>query len=177
LTKYKYPKHWKGHEEGLEQPLGKEFEDIEECFQKINSVKSIGSLKINKLEILKIGNNNKDYYFDTLAAKSTDNCIYHLPKLGIYDCFYSYEETKKNGDYGVYGQLLLFDPTTQNAKLMNIYYEYGGDQNINLRYFMVYEDSINIYGGSCYDDGCSLSQTYSIKINRTGEIDITKNSK
>jgi len=51
LNKYKYPKHWKGHEEGLVQPKGKEFEEIGQCFQKINSAKAIGSPKVNKLEV------------------------------------------------------------------------------------------------------------------------------
>ncbi len=178
LTKYKYPKHWKGHEEGLEQPQGKEFEDIGVCFQKINSGKSIGSLKTNKLEVLQIGNRYKDYYYDTLTARSTENCRYRLPDIGSYECFYFYNESNApRGGYGVYGNLLLFDPTTQNGKLINIFYEYGGDQNIKNRYFMAYKDSINIYEGSCYDDGCSLTQTYRINISQTGEIDIIKTGK
>ena len=174
LTKFKYPKHWKGQEEGLEQPLGKEFEDIGECFQKINSVKSIGSLKIKKLEILKIGNNYNDYYFDTVAIKSIDSCLYHLPKIGIYECYYFYEQTKVK-ESGYYGNLLLLDPLTKIGKLLNIYFEYGGDQHVNFRYFISDKETINLYGGSCYDDGCSIFETFRISINQDGKINIKQN--
>jgi|GEM_PF-709835 len=171
LNKYKYPKHWKGHEEGLVQPKGKEFEEIGQCFQKINSAKAIGSPKVNKLEVLKIGNYNKDYSFDSLALKSIDSCIYHLPNIGIYECYY-FSHVTKIKTHGIYGNLLLLDPITSNGKLLNIYFEYSGDQHINLRYFMIYSNGINLYEGACYDDGCSLTESYRITIKPNGEINI-----
>lgn len=171
LRKYKYPKHWKGHEEGLEQPLGKEFEDIGQCFQKINSSKSLGYLKVITLEIVKIGDDYKEYGFDTLSIKAIDSCLYHLPKIGIYECYYFYGQTKVKS-LGDYGNLLLLDPMTRNGKLLNIYFEYGGDQHVNFRYFIIDNETINLYEGSCYDDGCGLSETFRISINQDGKVNI-----
>jgi hypothetical protein len=171
LRKFKYPKHWKGHEEGLEQPQGKEFEDIGQYFQKINSSKTLGSFKVNTLEIVKIGDDYKEFGFDTLLIKSIDNCLYHLPKIGIYECYYFYGQTRVKS-LGDYGNLLLLDPLTRNGKLVNIYFEYGGDQNVNFRYFIIDNETIKLYEGSCYDDGCGLAETYRISINQDGKVNI-----
>ena len=171
LIKIKYPKHWEGHEEGLVQPKGKEFEDIGQCFQHINSAKTIGALKVNKIEIVGIGDNYKDQDFDSLAIKSIDSCLYRLPNIGIYECYYFYQETNIK-IHGIYGNLLLLDPLTRNGKLLNIYFEYSGDQHINFRYFLANKDTIILYEGACYDDGCSLSETFRIKVNKDGKINI-----
>jgi hypothetical protein len=58
LTKFKYPKHWKGDLENygqLKKPTGKEFEDIGKCFNAINSAKTIKSPRPLKLELMEIG--------------------------------------------------------------------------------------------------------------------------
>lgn len=168
LTQFKYPKHWEGDLENygqLKKTAGKEFDSIGQCFAAINSVKTIKSPKFRSLEVLKIGNNYKGAYnIDTLLQKSTDSCKYRLPDIGIYECYYSYER---------YGNLLLLDPKTKNGKLLNIYADdIAGDAHTIIRYFFIDKNVINIYEGSCYDDGCSLDAKFKIMIHQSGEVNI-----
>ena len=173
LTIYKYPKHWEGDLENygqLKKPSGKEFDDIGQCFAAINLAKTIKLPKFQSLEVLKIGDNYKGAYnIDTLLQKSIDSCKYRLPNIGIYECYYSYER---------YGNLLLLDPKTKNGKLLNIYADdIGGDSHTILRYFFIDKNVINIYEGSCYDDGCNLDEKFKIIINQDGEININQMQK
>ncbi len=170
LTKFKYPKRWEGDLKNygqLKKPSGKEFDDIGQCFAAINLVKTIKSPKFQSLEVIKIGDNYKGAFnIDTLLQKSIDSCKYRLPNIGIYECYYSYER---------YGNLLLLDPKTKNGKLLNIYADdIGGDSHTILRYFFIDKNVINIYEGSCYDDGCNLDEKYKIIINQNEEINISK---
>ena len=92
-----------------------------------------------------------------------------MPNIGIYECYYSYER---------YGNLLLLDPKTKNGKLLNIYADdIGGDSHTILRYFFIDKNVINIYEGSCYDDGCNLDEKFKIIINQDGEININQMQK
>ena len=168
LTKIKYPKHWEGELENygqLKKPSGKEFDDIGQCFAAINLAKTIKSPKFQSLEVLKIGDNYKGAYnIDTLLQKSIDSCKYRLPNIGMYECYYSFER---------YGNLLLLDPKTKKGKLLNIYADdIGSDSHTILRYFFIDKNAINIYEGSCYDDGCNLDEKFKIIINQDGEINI-----
>ncbi len=170
LTKFKYPKHWEADLKNygqLKKPSGKEFDDIGQCFAAINLVKTIKSPKFQSLELIKIGDNYKGAYnIDTLLLKSIDSCKYRLPNIGIYECYYSYER---------YGNLLLLDPKTKNGKLLNIYADdIGGDSHTILRYFFIDKNVINIYEGSCYDDGCNLDEKFKIIINQDEEINISQ---
>jgi len=170
LTKLKYPKHWEGDLENygqLKKPNAKEFEDFGDCFKSINSIKTISPPKVENLEYLKIGDNFKDIYpLDTMLQKSIDSCRYHLPNIGIYECYYTYQQATKPNSFEIYGNLLLVDPKSRNGKLLNIYFEGSGDQHTEFRYFFIDKDTINIFEGSCYDDGCSLDQTSKIIINQ-----------
>ncbi|MFN5213659.1 MAG: hypothetical protein ACK5DY_03505 [Bacteroidota bacterium] len=173
LTKFKYPKHWEGDLENygqLKKPSGKKFDDIGQCFASINLVKTIKSPKFKSLEILKIGDNCKGASnIDTLLQKSIDSCKYRLPNIGTYECYYSYER---------FGNLLLLDPKTKNGKLLNIYADdIGGDSHTILRYFFIDKNVINIYEGSCYDDGCTLDEKFKIIINKDAEININQMQK
>jgi len=170
LTKLKYPKHWEGDLENygqLKQPNGKEFDDIGKCFALINLAKTIKSPKLQGLQVLKIGNNYKSAFdLDTLAQKSFNSCKYRLPNIGTYECYYSYDR---------FGNLLLLDPKTKNGKLLNIYFDdIGGDSHTFLRYFLIKNNAIHIYEGSCYDDGCTLDEKYKIIIDQDGGIKINE---
>jgi len=175
LTKYKYPKHWGGDIENygqLEQSRGKEFENIGQCFGKLNGIMT-NKVKPEILELkhIKIG---KDFlntvYYDTISQHKIDSLKYRLPDIGDYQCYYFYEQSKKI--YGQYGNLLLLDPKSKAGKTLNIYYEVGGDQQVNFRYFYLDEGTIRIYEGSCYDDGCGLTESFNVKIKSDGQITI-----
>lgn len=174
LTKYKYPKRWEGDLENygqLKQPKGKEFDDIGQCFELINSSKTIGSPTLKHLELLKIGDNFKNtLYLDTLLQKSTDSCRYRLPNIGIYECYYSYQQDTKPNSFGMYGNLLLLDPTNKQGKLVNVYFQGSGEQHLFYRYFFINNNVISIYEGYCYDDGCSLDEKFKITISQNGEL-------
>lgn len=176
LTKLKYPKYWEGdlvNYGQLKKPKGKEFDDIGQCFDAINLAKTITPPMLKALKLLKIGDNFKDaYYLDTILQKSIDSCRYRLPNIGIYECYYSYQQNRKPNSFGLYGNLLLLDPKTKNGKLLNIYSQLSGDSHIKLRYFFIDKNIINIYEGSCYDDGISLNETFKIIVNPEGEISI-----
>jgi len=177
LRKFKYPKHWEGDLENygqLKRPNSKEFEDIGKCFQGINLIKTIEPPKVEKLEHLKIGDNFKEIYsLDTLLQKSIDSCRYRLPNLGIYETYYLYQQDTKPNSFGIYGNLLLLDPKTKKGKLLNIYFEGGGDQSTVFRYFLIDKDIIRIFEGSCHDDGCNLFEKSKIIFNRE-KINILK---
>lgn len=175
LTKLKYPKVWEGEGDGtLKQPQGKEFDKIDECFRKINSAKTIKLPEILKLEHLKIGKNPPDIsHYDTIVQRSFDSCRYRLPDVGIYNCYYSYRHARNR--FGLYGNILFFDPKTKIGKTLNIYHENGGVDWVNLRYFYMDMNVIKIYEGSCSADDCSLVEAYTITINQDGKIIIKQN--
>jgi hypothetical protein len=150
---------------GCDQMTTKDFDDINKCFAIINSSKTIESPKFKSLEVLKIGDNYVGAVnIDTLLQKSFNNCKYRLPNIGIYECYYSYER---------YGNLLLLNPKSGIAKLINIYADdIGGESYTMLRYFYIHKNIIYIYEGYCYDDGCSLNEKSKITINQNGDINI-----
>lgn len=178
LSMINLPKHWPADLENygqLKKPEGKEFEKNGAYYQAINAVNTIKSPFVENIENIDLGPKNAtDYYLDTLSNKSIDSCKYRLPNFGKYESYYYVEPAKRNAN-DVYGNLLLLDPKTQNGKVLNIYFEYGGDQSINMRYFFIQQNTINIYEGSCYDDGCGLAETFRISIDNEGEIKISPN--
>lgn len=54
--------------------------------------------------------------------------------MGLYECYYFVIHSLKDS-YGIYGNLLLKDSITNACKAINVFYEYGGDQNVSLKYF------------------------------------------
>jgi len=169
LAKFKYPKCWEGDLKNyghLKKPKGQELEDIVKCFNAINSAKTIKSLKPKKIELFEIGDFFKNANnLDTLMQISIDSCMYRLPNIGIYECYYSYQR---------YGNLILLNPKTNEGKLLNIYADdLGGDSSTMLRYFYIDKNEIHIFEGACYDDGCFLDEKYKININSDGRINIS----
>ena len=176
LKELKYPKTWEskdGTDGILKQPEGKEFEEIGKSFQSINLTKTISQPKVKELQVVKIGDDFKDSWsLNYLLQKSIENCKYHLPSIGIYECYYSFvEDTEK---YGAYGNLLLVDSKTKISKVLTIYFEGSGDSSTLYRYFLIDKNVINIYEGSCYDDGCNLDKKFEITINTKGEINVSE---
>lgn len=173
LTKFKYPKRWEGDLENygqLKKNNAQEFEKIGACFDAINMSKIIKSPHTQSIELIEIGDNFKNAFnLDTLMQISIDSCRYRLPNMGIYECYYSYSR---------YGNLLLLDPKTNEGKLLNIYAnDLGGDSHTILRYFYIDKNTINIYEAYCYDDGCSIYETFKIVVKKDGEIKINQLNK
>lgn len=127
--------------------------------------------EILEFKHIKIG---KDFlntvYYDTITQHKIDSLKYRLPDIGDYQCYYFYEQSKKI--FGQYGNLLLLDPKSKTGKTLNIYYEVGGDQHVSFRYFYLDKSTIKIYQGSCYDDGCGLTESFNVNIKSDGQITI-----
>jgi len=177
LVKLDYPVYWEGDLENyghLKQPQGKEFEDLMQCFGSLNKI-GTQPIKPEVLETahIKIGGDNLNtLYFDTISQQNIKSLKYRLPNIGQYECYYFFDQSlNKPGDYG---NLLLFEPESKKGKTLNIYYEVGGEQNINFRFFLIEDETIKIYEGSCYDDGCRLVEKYVVQINPAGQIIINE---
>ena len=173
LTKFKYPMYWEGDPENyghLKKTSGKEFDKIGQCFAAINAAQTIKSPTFQSLEIMPIGNNFRDAHpIDTLLQSSFTSCKYRLPNVSIYECYYSFER---------FGNLLLLNPKTNKGKLINIYTDdLAGDSHTILRYFFLTGNTVHIYEGSCYDDGCFLDEKYKISIDSKGTVNITPTKK
>lgn len=158
----------------LKQPDEKEFEKLSECYAQINKTPTLPlKPEITESQHIKIG---KDFqntaYFDTIAQQSCDSLKYRLPDVGIYQCYYFFEQSKIQ--FGDYGTLLLFEPNIKTGKTLTIYYEVGGDQHVNYRYFFIAENAIKIFEGACYDDGCSLTEKFTVNIEADGKITVNE---
>ncbi len=170
LTKFEYPKFWKGDLENYGQlikPDGEEFKRIGEYFRKLHANPTIGkSPRVIKIEQIKLNFDND--HLDTIASKAVDNVKFRLPNIGKFKCYYSFQ--KSDGKFGEYGNLLLIDSITQIGKTINVYNQVSGDQSIEFKYFTFDGKTIKVYNGFCYDDGCKLSETSNISIQNDGQI-------
>lgn len=174
LAMYTYPYYWEeDHEQygKLKSPKGKEFAENSTLLSTIHNARTISSPSIKSVEFLDLNKKYKkdSYYFDTIAVKQLDSCVYRLPDIRKYRCYYYRQHTSKQS-YGTYGSLLLIDPATQIGKLITLYFEYGGDQNVTLRYYFIDKDTIHIYDGACYDDGTTLTEAFKIIVTEKNEI-------
>ncbi|MCC7301141.1 MAG: hypothetical protein IT233_00720 [Bacteroidia bacterium] len=176
LTKLKYPMEWTSDLKNYGQLKNpEELDSIGKCFYKINSSKVINSPVVKKSELLLIGDFlEQSHFLDTILQNSIDSCRFRLPNIGIYECYYSFQRDVKISSFGSYGNLLLLDPKTKTGKLLNIYFEGSGDSNVMSRYFFIDKDTIIIYEGRCYDDGCDLDEKYKINIAHDGSVNINR---
>ena len=139
-----------------------------------NETVSIEKPSFSHVEFIELDKNPLDYYyFDTIAFRSLDSCKYRLPDMGLYECYYFVIHSLKDS-YGIYGNLLLKDSITNACKAINVFYEYGGDQNVSLKYFYISNNTINIFKGSAYDDGTSLVKNCQVNISGDGRIDVKR---
>lgn len=175
LRKYKYPHYWEENHDRYgpaKSPESKKLADISTLLSSINHAKTIPPPEIKNIAYIDLNKKYKNdlYYFDTLAIMYLDSCVYRLPNFKNYQCYYYRQQTKRS-NYGDYGSLLLLDPAIGIGKLLTLYFEYGGDQSVGLRYYFIDKDTIHLYDGYCYDDGTTLSESFKIFINSEGKIE------
>jgi hypothetical protein len=173
LLSWKYPRFWAGDMEEygqLKQPNGQEFENLHKCFADLNNNKTIAmDLDMVQVQHVKIGQDYKNtFYYDTIAQRCIDSLKWRLSDIGPYQCYYFFGQSQ-NG-FGDYGTLLLLDPSLKSGKTMNIYYEVGAEQCVDYRYFVVEDRNVRIFEGSCYDDGCRLTERFIVEIQSGGQI-------
>jgi hypothetical protein len=168
LINIKFPKHWENDPNNygqLKHPEGNIVDSIGKFFFEINAHKIIKTPAIQNIEFIKCGDYiEQSYTFDSTLQKSVDSCRYRLPNIGVYECYYSFRREIVNTYSCAYGNLLLVNSTTRNCNVINLYYEGASDSHVVFRYFFINNDTITIYNGSFYDDGCYLHKMHIVSI-------------
>ena len=182
LTTFIYPKKWDPDPKNYGRLLKSqenEFNSIAAFYANLMKGINITLPPIKRIEHVNIG---EEKYCTCTDSIPMDSCRFKL-SIGKYQCYYitsyiysneSYLK-KCNNNCTSFGKLLVYDQLTQTAKALSIYYEGNGEQNSSFRYFYISkEGTIQIYEGSCYDDGCSMKHSYSINLSETGEVKINQ---
>lgn len=178
LSRYRFPKFWEiDPYEEASTPDEEDFDSLTSILHRIHAQPTIVKPKLDRVEWIEL---NEEYladttYFDWAAVRNWDSCVYRLPDVKTFSCYYFRQHSLKN-NYGAYGSLLFVNPTTSGGKMMTIYFEYGREQNLNLRYYYFDKDTLHLFDGSCYDDGSRLSKSFRIYVNADGELQVDKMS-
>lgn len=174
LVNHKFPK-WRKEDISNENtlPHEKEFQAVSLCFNQMNSSGQLTAIPfIKKIEKIEFGNRQGCNCIDSIYPTQFR---YQLPNMGPYMCYYLYDSKGACGNCMEYGRLLLYDFKSQKAKILNIFMEIGGDQNVSYRQFYIEKDkTIRIFEGACYDDGCSLLEKCQIEILDDGQVQINQ---
>ncbi len=110
----------------------------------------------------------------------TDSIIYALEPIGPYKTYYVFgnfmndygEEAEYTPDHcAEFGNLLLIDSLTQEAKILNIYRVMAENDDVNLRLFYIDEQK-NIHLREIYCDPfrCKITRKFIVSIDATGNI-------
>jgi hypothetical protein len=190
LITHEFPKTWEDwgnepHPNTEYKPHEREMDNVINCFNKLNGVKSFLLPSIHDIEYVKIGDIGCCPINDTLL-QITRFYKYQLPNIGLYECYYGYN----SGHYSqvpagmtpdeVYvseeaGNLILYNKETSNAKVLNIYSLTYDDYSGAYRFFYIDNDrSIQIFQYYSNEGTMSLEKTYKIIVNDNGRIDIIK---
>jgi hypothetical protein len=188
LITHKFPEHWEASDEAndtIKKPHEADFFHTSAWYERMAWIKPLPVPPIEKTEIIKIGESTACSCTNVLAA---DSCRYRLSNIGMYQCYYvsddvygnpAFEKSCPDNSCLVYGNLVLYDPSTRTAKTILIYYEGGSGTGTNgtpYRYFYITKEKIiELYEGSCNDAGCDMQNKYSIRVLENGEIEIKEN--
>jgi len=188
IVKYKFPDA--GWADPMDGPVSKIDKKYQEEFEKINFAplnfsKSIRSPLIKQVAFINV-------WTDSLIIKHDQHYNtdfkYRLPNFGPYECYYQYHadslssliKTKDDTRYQGFGNLILIDTLTRNAKILNIYgsFEYGEEGGGHYyRYFFIDKDKdIDIFAAGGDEDSGSLKKVQMINIQNDGTI-VFRNTK
>jgi len=153
--------------------------EINECLQDINHSVTIERPKINKSEKVSYF---KEADLTCNDAGAIDSALVSLPDIGPYNAYYAFgnfyglnppETLFTPDDCLEYGNLVLVDPKTNNAKVLNLYSVKEREQNIYLRLFYIDENKlIHIKEIFCDQKYCKITKRYSVKVENNGQIKV-----
>ena len=145
----------------------------------MNFSKSIHSPLIKQVTFINV-------WTDSLITKHDEHYNtdfkYRLPNFGPYECYYQYHadslasliKTKDDTRYQGFGNLVLIDTLTRNAKILNIYssFEYGEEGGGHYcRYFFIdKEKNIDIFNVEEAEDSQSIKKVQRIGVQSDGKI-------
>ena len=56
--------------------------------------------------------------------------------------------------------------------MINVYFQYSGDQHVNYRFFQLDNQQLLLYDGACYDDGCYLNPSFKIDFAAGNDLEV-----
>ncbi|WP_183575624.1 hypothetical protein HDF18_17125 [Mucilaginibacter sp. X5P1] len=182
IVQYKFP------DDGWADPMGGPVPKIDkkhqEEFKKIrfgpfNYSKSVRAPLIKHVIFVNVWTDSlittHDEHYDT-------DFKYRLPNFGPYECYYQYHtdslaslvKAKYNTQYDGFGNLVLIDTLTGDAKILNIYssFEYGEEGGGHYyRYFFIdKEKNIDIFTAGGEEGSGSLKKVQVINVQSDGTI-------
>ncbi len=153
-------------------PDQKKYEELFKEFQSLHNHFPIVMPKIEKFTRINIGDSNSC----TDSTKYQSEIKYHLPNFGPYQAYYQYHRFEN--DYvncTEYGDLVLYNPQSKEAKMLNIYKIYGGEFQEECWFFYIDAAKvINIYIYYVDENDLTMKKAFDIRISDNGEIKIDK---
>ncbi|MCK9482033.1 MAG: hypothetical protein M0R38_09785 [Bacteroidia bacterium] len=149
--------------------------DINKCLQQINTQAPIQHPKIKKAGYTKYFNDD-NLICNNVA--STDSIIVTLPNIGKFKSYYAFGSVHNEMDSTAavehcteYGNLVLIDSVTNNAKVYNLYLMKQHEDNISLRLFYIDANAvINIMEVTCDTRTCHVTKRFKATIDNQGNI-------
>jgi hypothetical protein len=182
IVQYKFPEvAWANPMDGSASTIDKKYqEQLKKInFAPFNFSKSIIVPVIRQVTFVNV-------WTDSLITKHDEHYDtdfkYRLPNLGPYECYYQYHtdslasliKTKDDTRYQGFGNLVLIDTLTRNAKILNIYssFEYGEEGGGHYyRYFFIDKEyNIDIFSIEKAEDSQSIRKVQRIKARGDGTI-------
>ncbi len=155
--------------------------DINKCLSDLNhDGKTIPTPPFKKLEHVKIDT-------DVITCNDflrTDSIIYSLDPIGPYKAYYVFGNFQNDRDESVpftqndcaeFGNLLLIDSVTNNAKIINLYMAKGDESKVDLRLFYIDKNqNIHIKELQCDQMNCAFTKIFVLQLENKGKINIQK---
>jgi hypothetical protein len=176
-------------EDTVVSELEKKFNQLMACTNNLNTRDGTIALPtIRSSVFIDLGGYERRKFDDSLLNVK-NNCKYHLPNIGPYECYYTYNyelpfQNKLSAAYtkdmswcAQAGNLILYDPLSKNAKILNVFIELMREHSVFERYFFVdAEKSIYIFDTIAQDGLIVIRNRIKIVVLSSGEIEVSKYS-
>jgi hypothetical protein len=187
LMNYKFPKAWVNNNESDSiRNINNEMDNkLIKFYNELNALGGSVKLPFTKVTPVKL---DYPWKFNSRLIYQIYNLKYRLPSIGPYECYYVYGEVsvqymikeKKGIDFENQkpiwheaGNLILFNPITKAAKLLNIYLSVAAPFSGYKRLFYINRDKkIHVYDFETDEEDTTFRQTYLISILDNGEIKV-----
>lgn len=183
LIDFHFPPDWyiAGSASKKEEVIEDTFINAYQFYSELIKRKATIKLPINRLEYIRL---NYPYRFLDSITDSTDSIRYQLPNIGPYECYYSQivakgftsdnlEDEKEICSES--GNLILYDPHTHNAKVLNVFFKAESFVLEDTRLFYIDKTgSIQIFNCSGDDESVDFKKEFVINVGKNGEVVIKK---
>jgi hypothetical protein len=183
LINFKFPKKWKHPVDAPDDqkgPIDKVNDQVDKFYYHLNTVRSIKPIPIINIKFVHSKNApliNKKYYNFKHGIK------YRLPDIGPYQCYYhylnfSYPVNVLSIDQRQYleiGSLVLYDPKTKTANILNIFDNYTSDGaddfwGVSNFFYIDSNKKITIYRSVSEETENTMGKSEEITITDDGKI-------